>query len=145
MAGTISHISARNAALYVDIAAITFDSATSLDQETGGGSIFKVKNLSITPPMSDVELINLWGEDVLDTLGSNVPTTGTFQHQALDEKSWTLCKATFTAALSSDELGSTTPATGDSIETLFHGSSAIDITDSPAFTRYVYGDSTTSP
>lgn len=145
MAGSVSHIQARQAALYVDKDAITFDAATSLDQEAGGASIFKVKNLTITPPSSDVELINLWGEDTLDTLGSNVPTTGTFQHQAMEEKSWTLAKVTFTALLSHDELGNTTPSTGDSIETLFHGATPIDITDTPAFTRYVYGDSTTSP
>ena len=144
MAGTVSHIGARQAALYVDIAAIAFDAPTSLDQETSGASIFKVKNLSITSPSSDVELINLWGEDTLDTLGSAVSATGTFQHQALDQKSWTLAKATFTAVLSHDELGSTTP-NSDSIETLFHGSAAVDITDTPPFTRYVYGDSTASP
>ena len=142
--GTTSHISARNAALYVDTAAITFDAATSLDQEQGSASIFKVKNMTLTPPSGEVELINLWGEDTLDTLGSNVPVTGTFQHQALEEKSFTLAKVTFTIVYSHDELGSTTP-NGDSVETLFHGSAQVDITDTPAFTRFVYGDSTTSP
>ena len=34
------------------------------------------------------ELINFWGSDALDTLGSGVPATGTFQIQAFDEKAW---------------------------------------------------------
>lgn len=144
MAGTIEHIHARNAALYVDTGAITFDANTSLDQEQGGATIFKVKNLTLTPPMSEIEVINLWGEDLLDTLGANVVATGTWQHQGMDEKSWTLGRASFTLVFSSDEAGSTTP-NGDNLQTLFHGSSAIDIADSPAFTRYVYGDLLTSP
>ena len=143
MAGTIEHIHARNAVLHADISAITFASATSLDQSQGGATIFKVKNLNITPPMSEVEKIDLWGEDLLDTIGSNVLVTGTFQHQAVDEKSWTLARVTFTLVMSGDEAGSTTP-NGDSLETLFHGSSQIDVADVPAFTRMVYGDSTTS-
>src|SRR3990167_6068443 len=103
MAGSVSHIQARNAALYVIKSAITFDSATSLDQEYGSASIFKVKNLTITPPMSEVELINFWGSDVLDTLGSGVSATGTFQIQAMEEKSWGMAKATFTGVFSHDE------------------------------------------
>jgi len=144
MAGTIQHIHARNAALYVDTSAITFGAAVSLDQAQGSATIFKVKNVTIIPPMSEIEKIDLWGEDVLDTIGSNVVVTGTFQHAAMDEKSWTLGRATFTLVMSSDEAGSTTP-NGDNLETLFHGSSQIDVADSPAFTRMVYGDLVTSP
>src|SRR3990167_1553429 len=139
-----SIIQARNVALYVDVAAITFDASTSLDQEAGGASIFKVKNMTLTPPSRSVEKIDLWGEDTLDTLGSGVIVTGTFQHQAKDIKSMDMAKVSFTLVYQHDEAGSTTP-NADSLETLFHGSSAIDIADTPAFTRFVYGDSTTSP
>lgn len=143
MAGTVSHIQTRNAALYVIKSALTFDSATSLDQEYSTSNIFKVKNLDITPPMSEVELINLWGSDVLDTLGAGVSTTGTFQVQATDEKSWTLAKASFTVVFSHDELGVTTAGANNHFEYLFHGA-GIDITDTPAFTRFTYGDQVTS-
>jgi hypothetical protein len=139
-------IHARHAALYVSKAAITFDASTSLDQESGLGSIFKVKNLTITPPKSDVEMIHLWGSDILDTLGAAVPVTGTFQHAAFDEKAWTEGRITGTVLFSSDELGSSTPNTAavqDAIESLFHGV-AIDIADTPAFARNRYGDLSTS-
>ena len=144
MAGTIEHIHASNAALYVDKDAIVFGAAVSLDQAQGGATIYKVKNLTLTPSMSEIERIDLWGEDALDTVGSNVLVTGTWQIQAMDEKSWTLGKAAFTLVMSSDEAGSTTP-NADNVETLFHGSSQIDVADSPAFTRMVYGDLVTSP
>ena len=144
MAGTIEHIHASNAALYVDKDAIVFGAAVSLDQAQGGATIYKVKNLTLPPPMSEIERIDLWGEDALDTVGSNVLVTGTWQIQAMDEKSWTLGKAAFTLVMSSDEAGSTTP-NADNVETLFHGSSQIDVADSPAFTRMVYGDLVTSP
>ena len=143
MAGSVSHIQARNAALYVDAAAITFDAATSIDQEQGGASIFKVKDLKITVPENAFNLVNFWGSDVLDTLGSNVSATGTFQVQAIERTSITMAKATFTLKFSHDEAGSTTP-NADSLETLFHGTAQVDITDSPAFTRMVFGDMVTS-
>ena len=141
MVGTVEHIHARNAALYVDKDAISFGAAVSLDQAQGGATIFKVKNVTITPPMSEVEVINLWGEDSLDTIGSNVVVTGTFQHQTFDEKSWTAARVTFTLVMSSEEAGITTPD-GDSLETLFHGA-GLDVADTPAFTRYTYGSSVT--
>ena len=145
MAGTISHIHARNAALYVAKAAVTFGVAISLDQATIG-TIFKVKNLVITPPMSEVEKIDFWGSDSLDTYGAGVPAAGTWQHQTLSEKSWTEAKAAFTLVFSHDEVGITTPPTSavqEAIESLFHGQ-AIDVTDDPAFSRYKYGDINTS-
>ncbi len=144
MAGSISHIHARNAALYVDSAAITFDASTSLDQEQGGATIFKVKNVIVTPPSNELDKTDLWGEDSLDTLGSNVSATGTFQIQAIERKSISLGRVRFTLVLSHDEAGSTTP-NAESLEVLFHGASQIDIVDNPAFTRSVYGDSTASP
>jgi len=140
MAGTISHIHARQAALYVQKSAVTYAAAVSIDQATKG-SVFKVKNLTITPPMSEVEKIDLWGSDSIDTVGAGIATTGTFQHQALAEKSWTEAKVTGTAVFSHDELGVTTPD-GNSFEVLF-SNSGLDVADDPAFTRYTYGDMVT--
>lgn len=138
IAGTISHIQTRSAALYVSNAAVTYLAAESIDQISDKGNVFKVKNLTITPPSSEVEKVDLWGSDALDTIGSGVPVIGTFQHQALSEKSWTEAKISGTAVFSHDELGVTTPA-GDSFEVLFCGN-GIDVSDTPAFTRYAYGD-----
>ncbi len=137
MAGTISHIHARNVALYVDNSAVTYGASVSIDQATNG-SIFQVKNMTITPPIGEVEKIDCWGSDSLDTIGAGVPASGTFQHQTLVEKSWSMGRVTFTLIFSHDEAGSTTPA-GESVEVLFHNA-GIDIADSPAFTRYNYGD-----
>ncbi len=147
MAGSVSHIHARNAALYVGKAAVDYTAALnlSIDQLTKG-SIFKVKNLTITPPMSEVEKIDLWGSDSLDTIGAGVPTTGTWQHQTLVEKSWTEARTTFTAVFSHDELGVTTAPTSavqEAFESLFLGE-ALDITDDPAFSRYKFGDINTA-
>lgn len=141
--GSVSHIHKRNVVAYLNKSAITFDSASSIDQEQGSASIFRVKNLTITRPKSEIALVNFWGSDVLDTLGSGVPATGTFQIQAMEEQSWQMAKATFTAVFSHDELGSTTP-NGNSFEVLL-GNAGIDITDSPAFTRYTHGDYVTNP
>ena len=137
MAGSISHIHARNAALYASKVAVTYGAAISIDQATKG-DIFKVKNMVLTPPMSEVEKLDFWGSDSLDTIGAGVPATGTFQHQALVEKSWTEAKVTFTLVFSHDEAGSTTP-NGNSLEVMFHNS-GLDVADTPAFTRYTYGD-----
>ena len=137
VAGSVSHIHARNAALYVSKSAVTYAAAVSIDQATKG-DVFKVKNMVLTPPMGEVEKIDLWGSDSLDTIGSGVPVTGTFQHQCLVEKSWTEAKVTFTLVFSHDEAGITTP-NGNSLETLFHNA-GIDVADSPAFTKYTYGD-----
>lgn len=137
MAGSVSQIHARNAALYVKNTAVTYAANVSIDQATKG-SIFKVKNITITPPVGEVEKIDLWGSDSLDTLGAGVPVTGTFQHQALVEKSWGEGKVAFTLVFSHDEAGSTTPA-GESLEVLFHNA-GIDVADTPAFTLYNYGD-----
>jgi len=135
--GSVSHIHARQAALYVSKSAVTYAAAVSIDQATKG-DIFKVKNLTITPPTSEVAKIDLWGSDSLDTIGSAVPNIGTFQHQALEEKSWSEARITGTAVSSHDELGVTTPA-GNSFEVMFGGSGQ-DVADDPAFTRYPYGD-----
>ncbi len=137
MAGSVSHIHARNAALYVSKGAVTYGAAVSIDQATKG-DIFKVKNITITPPVGEVEKIDLWGSDSLDTVGAGVPVTGTFQHQALEQKSWSEAKVTFTIPFSHDEAGVTTP-NGNNIQTLFHNA-GIDIADDPAFTRFTYGD-----
>ena len=142
MAGTISHIHSRNAALYVNNSAVTYAAAVSIDQIEDKGNVFKVKNITVSPPMSEVEKIDLWGSDSLDTIGSGVPVSGTFQHQALNEKSWSEARVTGTAVLSHDELGETTPA-GDSWQVLFSGN-GLDVADNPAFTRYVYGDMNTT-
>ncbi len=140
MAGSVSHIQARSAALYVSKSAVTYAAAVSIDQATKG-DIYKVKNLTLTPPMSEVEKIDLWGSDSLDAIGAGVPATGTFQHQALAEKSWTEAKVTGTAVFSHDELGSTTPD-GNSFEVMF-SNSGLDVADIPPFTRYTYGDMVT--
>jgi len=137
MAGSVSQIHARNAALYVSVTAVTYATAVSIDQATKG-TIFKVKNMVLTPPVGEVEKVDFWGSDTLDTVGAGVPVTGTFQHQALVEKAWSEAKITFTLVFSHDEVGSTTPA-GESLEVLFHNS-GMDIADSPAFTKYTYGD-----
>lgn len=138
MAGSVSHIHTRNAVLYVQKTAITFAAAVSLDQAYGSSTSFKVKNIDFTPPESEAELINLWGSDALDTVGSAVSTVGTFQIQAIEEKAWTLAKVKFTVPFSHDEIGLTTP-NGNSIEVLFSGE-GMDIADTPAFTRYTSGD-----
>ncbi len=141
MSGSVSQIHTRNAALYVAKAAVTYAEDTSIDQATKG-TIFKVKNMTVTPPMSEVEKIDCWGSDILDTDGAGVPVIGTWQHQFLLEKSWTEARVSFTLVFSHDETGITTAPTSavqEAIESLFHGQ-AVDITDSPAFSRYRYGD-----
>ena len=141
MMATPSIIQARHAALYVDTAAITFDAATSLDQETGSGTAFKVKNLTVTPPKYKDEKVDLLGESA-QTIGAGIINSGTFQNAVFDQGAASEASGTCTVVLEHDEPGLTTPA-GDNLFTLAAGNGT-DITDDPAFTRYTFGDSATN-
>jgi hypothetical protein len=146
MAGSVAHIHARQAALYVDKSAVTFANNASIDSIFSAGQLFKVVNMTITPPESGADLINLWGSDSLDTVGAGVPMAGTWQIQAMDQKAWTMAKVSFTLVFSHDETGDTTAPGGTatkSFESIFHGPGQA-ITSTPAATRYPYGDQVTS-
>ncbi len=88
--------------LKVSTASVTFDETTALDTEYATASttvqVVACKNITITPPKGEVELVNLLGVEST-TVGAAVPMTGVFQNTIMDEKSWTEGSLTCTLIL----------------------------------------------
>lgn len=127
----VTSFKARHATVKISNSAVTYDTATALNAETyGTGTIASFKNLTITPPKSEPEQIPLLGETA-ETIGAGLPSTGTFQNAAMDEKNWSNAKFSGTLVLRGDEdfealpLGGGTAITG-------------------GYTRYMAGASTAS-
>lgn len=127
MATTI--IRARQATLKFATSAVTFATTTALNANSYGAlTVVSAKNLTLSKPKSDPEMVVLLGETAV-TIGSNVPRSGTFQNAVMDEKAYTVATLKGTAILRGDEdfellaTGTGTATTG-------------------ALTRYSYGDST---
>lgn len=120
----ITKFSARNATLKFSASAITFDLATNLDDETYGITIVSAKDVTFSPPKSEVEMVPLLGETA-QTVGSNIVTTGTFQNVIMDEKAWTVGKITGTLVLTGDEqieqiaLGAGNATSGTNVSTRY--------------------------
>ncbi|KKN05846.1 hypothetical protein LCGC14_1083260 [marine sediment metagenome] len=81
--------------------AITFSESAALDTFFAGTSgtdaqIVGCKNITITPPKGEVEVVQLLGVETV-TVGSGVPSGGVFQNTIMDEKSFG--EATLTCTL----------------------------------------------
>ena len=98
----ITKFSARHATIKLSTTAITFDLATNLDDETYGTTIISAKDVTVTPPKSEVEKVDLLGTTA-QVIGAGVIVSGTFQNSMLDEKSWSNGKVVGTLVLTGDE------------------------------------------
>jgi hypothetical protein len=113
---------ARQCAVKYITTALAIDTSTTLDSEMSGGTSFTgvLKDVSISPPEGDVEQVNLLGE------------TSGFQNALYEEKAFTSATLTGTMVIGSAE----------TLELLFGGAGTQIATNS--YTRYQYGDSTSS-
>lgn len=102
MANSVTKFSARHATIKFNTATTTWDLATNLDDETWATTLASAKDVTITPPKSEVEKVDLLGTTA-QTIGAGVIIGGTFQNQILDEKSWSTGKVTGTLVLTGDE------------------------------------------
>lgn len=123
----VTKISARNATIKFSTSAVVFDTSTALNAETYANTVASAKNITVTFPKSDLELVPLLGEST-NAIGSNVPVANTSQNAILDEKNWTLGMVSGTLVLRGDE----------DLEPLLFGSGQA-ITG--GYTRYSIGDS----
>lgn len=84
------------AVVYAKASAVTVtDSATILSLFTASTDIYnKAKNIVITPPMGEIEKIDMIGETA-----STLEPTLTFQNNLVEEKSWTFARISGTLML----------------------------------------------
>lgn len=126
----VTKIAARKCTIKFSTSAVTFDTGTALNAETYATTVTAAKNVTITPPKSEVEQIALLGESTV-SIGAGNPDTGVYQNAFMDEKNWTNWTATGTLVLTGDEV----------LETLIAGTGTA-ITGS--YTRYTFGSTTSS-
>lgn len=124
----ITKFSARTATIKISNSAVTFDTGTLLASETySTGTINEAKNITVTPPKSEIEIIPLLGETA-QSIGNGIPVGITSQNAVLDEKNWSKAIVTGTLVLDGDEI----------IEAMTSGSGT---SISGGLTRYALGDS----
>ena len=75
----VTKFSARHATIKLSTTAVTFDASTNLDDETYATTIISAKDVTITPPKSEVEQVALLGTSA-QTIGAGIISTGTFQN-----------------------------------------------------------------
>ena len=125
----VTKFSARTATIKISDSAVTFDESTLLSAETyGTGTINEAKNITVTMPKSELEMVPLLGETA-QSIGSNVPVGNTAQNAIIDEKNWTNAIVTGTLVLDGDEI----------IEAMTSGSGTA--VASATYKRYNLGDS----
>ena len=126
----ITKFSARVAKIKYIASALTFDASTALDAESGTTIVSSVKNITVTPPNGETELMPLLGEST-QTIGSGgVPATNTSQNAFLDEKNFGVATVTGTLVLRGDE----------DFESMIVGGGVATV----SATRYTFGDSASS-
>jgi len=123
----VTKIPARNATIKFSTSAITFDTGTALNAETYATIVVSAKNVTVTIPKSEVELVPLLGETA-QSIGANIPVATTAQNVILDEKNYSMGQISGTLVLRGDE----------DFETLIFGAGTA-ITG--GYTRYGMGDS----
>lgn len=129
--------------VYYSHSAVTFSDAAALSANaviTTANQVVQIKNLTFTPPKGEVEVVNLLGVEATTT-GSGVPSTGSFQNQIYDEKSWTDATLTGTLVFTAhNDGGSTTGLMPDFINAVTGTGTAISTTHH----KHTFGDSTAS-
>jgi len=129
---TVTKIPARNATIKYTPTAITFATtstlAASMTAQGDEVTITSAKNVTVTIPKSEVELVPLLGETA-QVIGSNIPVATTAQNCIIDEKNYGMSQITGTLVLKGDE----------DFEPMIFGSGTQIATNT--YTRYGMGDS----
>lgn len=126
--------------VYYSSSAVTYSAAAISANEviTTANQVIMMKNLTFTPPKGEVEVVNLLGVEAT-TIGAGVPSTGSFQNQIYDEKSWTDATLTGTLIFTAHNAGtSATTLLPDFINLATGAGMAISTT----YHRHTFGDDT---
>lgn len=127
--------------LYYSASQVTFSGSAAISANaviTTSNQVIQMKNLTITSPKSESEIVPLLGVEGT-TVGAGVPATGSFQNAIVDEKAWSMGSITGTLILTghNDGTAATLPdfiniitGTGQAISTTYH--------------RHTFGDETAS-
>lgn len=127
--------------VYYSTTAPTFVESTAISANaviTTSNQVIGMKNITITPPKGEVEVINLLGEEAVSTVGSGVPVSGSFQNQVHDEKAWTDATITGTIIWTAHNDGSNAALIPDFLNLATGVASAVGTT----YHRHAFGDST---
>lgn len=125
--------------VYYTNSAVTFSGSAAISANaaiTTSVQVIQMKNLTFTPPKGDVEVVNLLGTESTTT-GAGVPSTGVFQNQIYDEKSYSDASLTGTLIFTAHNDG-TAAALPDFINAATGTGQAIGTT----YHRHTFGDST---
>jgi len=128
--------------LYYSTSAVTYAAAAISANAviTTANQVIQAKNLTFTPPKGEVEVVNLLGAETT-TMGAGIPSTGSFQNQIFDEKSWTEGILTGTLILTGHGDGASATVNLPDFINLATGTvQAISTT----YHRHTFGDNTAS-
>jgi len=129
--------------VYYSASAVTFAAAAAINANaviTTATQVIQIKNMTFTPPKGEVEVINLLGVETTTT-GAGVPSTGTFQNQTYDEKSWTDATLTGTMILTGHNDGSSATAL---LPDFLNMATGVGQAVSTTYHRHTFGDETAS-
>ena len=126
--------------VYYSNSQVTFSGSVAISANaavTNTNQIITMKNLTFTPPKGETEVVNLLGVEST-TVGAGTPSTGSFQNQIYDEKSWTDATLTGTMIFTAHSDGSNANLLPDFIIAATGAGQAISTT----YHRHTFGDDT---
>jgi len=112
---------------------VTYDGSNPVGSETYANTVIQCKNITVTPPKGETEIVHLIGQSAT-TVGAGVPATGSFQNNVFDEKSFGEASMTCTLVVSGSE------AHLPDFIRLATGTG----TDVSSYKRHTFGDTTTN-
>ncbi len=127
--------------VYYSQSQVTFSGSAAISANaviTTETQLIQMKNLVFTPPKGEVEVVNLMGEESTTT-GAGVISTGAFQNQIFDEKSWSEATLTGTMIFTAHSDGAVATFI---IPDLIEAVTGLGQTISTTYHRHTFGDST---
>lgn len=127
--------------VYYSHSQVTFSGSVAISANAvinTANQVVQIKNITFTPPKGEVEVVNLMGVEAT-AVGAGIPSTGSFQNQMFDEKSWTAATVTGTLVFTAhNDGGSATALMPDLINAVTGAGIAISTTHH----RHTFGDDT---
>ena len=126
--------------VYYSASQVTYSGSAALSANaviTTSNQVIQMRNLTFTPPKGEAEVINLLGVETTTT-GAGVPSTGTFQNQVFDEKSYSEGTLTGTLIFTGHNDGGSSSKMPDLIDLATGAGQAVSTT----YHRHTFGDET---
>ena len=126
--------------VYYSNSQVTYSASVAISANaviTTSNQVIQMKNLTFTPPKGEVEVVNLMGVETTTT-GAGVPSTGSFQNQTFDEKSWSEAILTGTLVFTAHNEGGNAALMPDFIVAVTGVGQAVSTT----YHRHTFGDGT---